>query len=126
MSSSQRRIAATLVAAALIVAAVTLVWGGNNPVSAFIAEVTGTDVDGGAAFGPPVRPTDGSAQGSGDSVRWDADDGDDTDAIAFGDPAVRALRIRLSSPEQSAVGGIPVVVLGKGENGPVLAGPKYT
>src|SRR5262249_20185402 len=103
MSSSQRRIAATLVAAALIAAAVALVCGGTNPVSAFIAEVTGGAADG-AGAAAPAGAGPGAVAGASDAAIWD-DDGDDADAAVWSDPAVHPLRVRVVSPEQTAVGG---------------------
>lgn len=92
---------------------------------AFIADLTGHD-DGdanhalatGTAAEPASFPIDAGA--------WGPDDGDDPDAAAWADPAVRPLKVRVTGIDQAPVPGVPVVVLGRAENGPVLAGPKIT
>ena len=116
---------AAFVAAALTAAAVALIAGGAHPVAAFIADMAGNDDFGSSGV---TGPSAGSVVGfaSIDGKAWDPDDGDDPDASAWLDPAVRPLRVRLVGLDQTPLGGVPVVVLGSGQAGPVLAGPKMT
>jgi hypothetical protein len=125
MPTSHRRFAAALVATALVTAAVVLIAGGGRPVVAFIADLTGHEdgsverpLPAGAPSVPMPFPIDAGA--------WGPDDGDDPDAAAWADPAVRPLKVRVTGLDQTPAPGVPVVILGRAENGPVLAGPKLT
>ena len=125
MPTSHRKFAAAFVIVVLTAAAVALVVDGDNPVAAFIADMAGND-DGGPAdaAGSPSRLVARRSRG-----RWpiqQAEDADDPDATAWLDPAIHPLRVRLVDANQAPVGGVPVFVLGAGEGGPVLAGPKTT
>ena len=125
MPTSHRRFAAALIAAALVAAAVVLVAGGGRPVAALLADIAGSR-RAGLRRGSGRRPLPSPRRSPRDGAAWDLEDADDPDAAAWVDPAVRPLRVRLTDAQNAAVGGVPVVVLGRGENGPVLAGPKMT
>ena len=127
MSTSHRRIAAALVVAALVAAAVALVAGGGRPVAAFIADVTGCADDRRTVADATAAAVRRTAPVRADGAAWDRDDGDDADAAGLGRPRrAAAPGPPHRAPSRRAVGGVPVVVLGTGENGPVLAGPKMT
>jgi hypothetical protein len=103
---------------------VVLVAGGGRPVVALFADMAGLDENPGGADATGAGPAQAAFPVDGGA--WDPDDDDDPDATAWADPAVRPLRVRLTDTEQGAVAGVPVVVLGRGESAPVLAGPKLT
>jgi hypothetical protein len=125
MPIAHRKFAAAFVIVVLTAAAVALVVDGDNPVAAFIADMAGNDDGGPAAAASSPSGLAPGARAAAGSIQQ-AEDADDADATAWLDPAIHPLRVRLVDANQAPVGGVPVFVLGAGEGGPVLAGPKTT